>query len=279
MKTLSAAKINLTLEILGKRPDGFHELATWMLPIGLYDSLEIEKAKATSFTSNVPQLQGDSSNLIIRAARIFNQAFSIDAAYAIRLEKRIPVGAGLGGGSSNAAATLRLLNKLHNFTIERQQMEGLAAALGSDVPFFVHEQSAWCTGRGEHIQFRAFPNDLWICLFKPGFAISTAGAYGAYSQLAPDRQRGRIVDTEWGKLRNDLEPAVLPKYLFLRILKDWLTEQSQARFALMSGSGSTIFALVRSRDEGERLQDRFRTKFGEQTWSTVCELNPRRSEK
>jgi 4-diphosphocytidyl-2-C-methyl-D-erythritol kinase len=274
MKTLSSAKINLTLEILGKRPDGFHELATWMLPIGLCDSIEIERATQPSFLSNVPELSEDPLNLVIRAAEIFNRAAGIDTAYAFRLEKKIPIGAGLGGGSSNGAATLRLLNALHDFRFAGQQLEELAANLGSDVAFFLTSQSAWCTGRGEKIEPRVFPSDLWISLFKPGFAISTAGAYRAYAQLDSAHKRGQEVDTEWGKLRNDLEPAVLPKYLFLALLKDWLKQQSETLFALMSGSGSTIFAIVRSKAEGEILQTRFRTEFGDQTWSTVCPLNP-----
>jgi 4-diphosphocytidyl-2-C-methyl-D-erythritol kinase len=274
MKIFSPAKINLTLEILGKRPDGFHELATWMLPVGLYDSMEIEWASRPSFISNVAELKGDSSNLVIRAAEIFNRAASIDTPYAIRLEKKIPMGAGLGGGSSNAAATLRLLNKLHNSRFPGQQLEEMAANLGSDVAFFVHGRSAWCTGRGERIKPRVFPDDLWICLFKPGFEISTAGAYRAYSQLEANRKHGQETETEWGKLRNDLEPAVLPKYLFLRLLKDWLKKQSECLFALMSGSGSTVFAIVRNRADGETVQARFRAEFGERTWTAVCPLNP-----
>jgi 4-diphosphocytidyl-2-C-methyl-D-erythritol kinase len=274
MKIVSAAKINLTLEVLGPRPDGFHELATWMLPVGLYDSIEIECASQPSFCSNVPELKGDQSNLVIRAAEVFNRAALIDRAYAIRLEKKIPIGAGLGGGSSNAAMTLRSLNELHQFRFARPELEELAASLGSDVAFFIGGQSAWCTGRGERIEPRAFPNDLWICLFKPGFAISTAGVYRAYTQSGAERKRGRETDTQWGKLRNDLEPTVFPKYLFLGLLKDWLNEQSETLFALMCGSGSTIFAIVRSQAEGETLQGRCRTEFGEQTWSVVCPLNP-----
>src|ERR1700730_556203 len=250
MKTLSAAKINLTLEILGRRPDGFHELASWMLPVGLYDSIEIERASLPSFSSNVSELKGDQSNLVIRAAEVFNQAASTDSAYAICLEKNIPIGAGLGGGSSNAAATLRSLNALHNFPFDRPGLEELAARLGSDVAFFIGGPAGLCTGRGER------------------------SAYRAYTQLVAGRQRGREADTQWGKLRNDLEPAVFPKYLFLGMAKDWLCEQSETLFALMCGSGSTIFAIVRSQAEGETLRGRFRAVFGEQTWSVVCQLNP-----
>ena len=228
-----------------------------MLPVGLYDSLEIERADRTSFVSNVPELKEDPSNLVIRAAEIFNREASIDTPYAIRLEKRIPMGAGLGGGSSNAAATLRLLNDLHGSRFSEEQLEKLAADLGSDVAFFIQRRSAWGTGRGERLEPRTFGHDLWICLFKPGFAISTAGAYRAYAQLPADRKRGPETETQWGKLRNDLEPAVLSKYLFLAVLKDWLTKQPESVFSLMSGSGSTIFAIVRSQAEGEALQNRF----------------------
>jgi len=275
MKIFSPAKINLTLEILGKRPDGFHELATWMLPVGLYDSIEIEPAALPSFRSNVPELDEDPSNLVSRAAELFNRTASIDTAYAIRLEKKIPIGAGLGGGSSNAAGTLRLLNELHNTRFLPEELEVLATRLGSDVPFFIAGRSAWCSGRGERIEPRLFPDDLWICLFKPGFGISTAGVYRAYAELELGRKHGKEIETPWGKLRNDLEQAVLPKYLFLRLVKDWLNQQPEGVFALMSGSGSTMFAIVRGQSEGETLQDRFRAEFGEQTWSAVCPLNPK----
>jgi 4-diphosphocytidyl-2-C-methyl-D-erythritol kinase len=275
MKILSPAKINLTLEILGKRPDGFHELATWMLPVGLYDSIEIEPAALPSFQSNVPELDKDPSNLVSRAADLFNRTASIDMAYAIRLEKKIPIGAGLGGGSSNAAATLRLLNELHNTRFRPEELQVLAAKLGSDVAFFIAGRSAWCSGRGERIESRLFPEELWICLFKPGFGISTAGVYRAYAQLELGRKHGKEIETPWGKLRNDLEQAVLPKYLFLRLVKDWLNQQPESAFALMSGSGSTMFAIVRGQSDGETLQNRFLAEFGEQTWSAVCPLNPK----
>jgi 4-diphosphocytidyl-2-C-methyl-D-erythritol kinase len=275
MKILSPAKINLTLEILGKRSDGFHELATWMLPVGLYDTIEIEPAGSPSFQSNVPELDGDPSNLVSRAADLFNRTAEIDMAYGIRLEKKIPIGAGLGGGSSNAAATLRLLNELHNSRFRPEELEVLAAKLGSDVAFFIAGRSAWCSGRGEQIDLRLFPEDLWVCLFKPGFGISTAGVYRAYAQLELERKHGKGIETPWGKLQNDLEQAVLPKYLFLRLVKDWLNQQPESVFALMSGSGSTMFAIVRDQPNGGTLQGRFWAEFGEQTWSAVCPLNPK----
>jgi 4-diphosphocytidyl-2-C-methyl-D-erythritol kinase len=274
MKFLTPAKINLTLEIVGRRSDGYHDLASWMLPIGLYDTLEIDVRDVQSFESNVPELTGDSSNLAIRAAELFSRAVATDACYDIRLEKAIPIGAGLGGGSSDAAAALLVLNKLHGFPLTSRELHGLAAELGSDVPFFINAQSAWCTSRGEVMQPREFPRGLWIFLTKPGFGVSTAGAYSSYAALPSSRKRGRELTTPWGTLRNDLEPAVFPKYLLLPVIKDWLATQKGVTFALMSGSGSTIFAVVQSQSEGESLNTAFRQVFGERVWTSVCQLNP-----
>ena len=274
MRILTSAKINLTLEIVGKRSDGYHDLATWMLPVGLYDTIEIRVEKEQSFGSNTPELKGDSSNLVIRAAELFNQAAAIDAHYDVQLEKKIPIGAGLGGGSSDAAATLLLLNQLHGSPLSSPELHGLAAELGSDVPFFIHAESSWCTSRGEIMEAREFPRGLWIFLAKPGFGVSTAGAYRAYAALPSFQRKGQEASTPWGGVRNDLEPAVFPKYLVLPVMRDWLATQPDIMLSLMSGSGSTIFAVARNRSEGELLKTGFQQVFGERIWTTVCRLNP-----
>jgi 4-diphosphocytidyl-2-C-methyl-D-erythritol kinase len=274
MRILTPAKINLTLEILGKRSDGYHDLATWMLPVGLYDTIEIRVEQEQSFWPNTPELKGDSSNLVIRAAELFNRAAAIDAHYNIQLEKKIPIGAGLGGGSSDAAATLLLLNQLHGSPLTSPELYGLAAELGSDVPFFIHAQSSWCTSRGEIMEPREFPRGLWTLLAKPGFGVSTAGAFRAYAALTSFQRRGREVSTPWGGVRNDLEPAVFLKYLLLPVMRDWLAMQPDTMLSLMSGSGSTIFAVARSQSEGELLRTAFQQVFGERIWTTVCRLNP-----
>jgi 4-diphosphocytidyl-2-C-methyl-D-erythritol kinase len=274
MKILAPAKINLTLEIIGRRPDGYHDLATWMLPVGLCDSVAIELAETPSFSSNVAELKEDSSNLVIRAVEIFRQVARVDAAYKIHLEKGIPLGAGLGGGSSDAAAALLLLNELHGLPLNRSEIHRLAADLGSDVAFFIDARSAWCTSRGEIIEPREFPRELWILLTKPGFGVSTAEAYRAYACLPDVQKRGLEITTPWGKLRNDLERAVFPKYLLLPVMKGWLTEQPDTILSLMSGSGSAIFAVVRSQSEGKSMEAAFRQVFGERIWTVVCRLNP-----
>ncbi len=267
------AKVNVTLEVLGRRVDGYHDLATWIVPIELYDVLEINFADETRFTCNSEELALNSSNLIIRAADLFCQAVASKAKYDIRLDKQIPIGAGLGGGSSNAAATLRILNKLHKEPFNEAQLQRLAGHLGSDVAVFVRGLAAWCTGRGEIVEPRPFPQNLWVCLFKPGFGVSTAFAYRAYDALPEGKRKGDEQSTPWGMWRNDLEPAVFPKFILLSLMKEWLLARSETLCSLMSGSGSTVFAIVESREAGLNLVDEFQGRFGLQLWRHLGRMN------
>jgi 4-diphosphocytidyl-2-C-methyl-D-erythritol kinase len=274
MRIFTPAKINLTLEILGKRSDGYHELATWMVPIALYDCLIIEPAAKTVFESNVPELQRDPTNLVMRAVNAFEKLSGNREDYRIVLEKNIPVGAGLGGGSSDAAATLRLLNRIAGDPVSPQILLATAAELGSDVAFFIEPRSAWCTGRGEKMEPRDFSRDRWVCLAKPGFLVPTAWAYGAYTKLPEGRKRGQAVTTVWGDLRNDLEPAVFAKYLLLAEIKRWFQQQPETEITLMSGSGSTTFAITHSAASADALRERLAIAFGKSFWTFVGQLNP-----
>jgi 4-diphosphocytidyl-2-C-methyl-D-erythritol kinase len=274
MRIGTPAKINLTLEVLWQRPDGFHELATWMIPIGLHDELAMELSSEMTYDSNLPSLGFDSSNLISRAIERFHEETGRSAAYRIDLRKEIPIGAGLGGGSSDAAATLILLNQLHQNPLTEEQLIGLAAQLGSDVPFFLRRRAAWCTGRGEKMEIREFPHDRWVVLIKPEFGVSTVAAYSAYKVLPAEQKRGQTKKTAWGLLRNDLEQPVFQKYLVLPEIKSWLEQQEETEVALMSGSGSTMFAVVKSAEDGEQVSDRFSLFFGFKFWVQVCRLNP-----
>ena len=274
MRIATPAKINLTLEVVGQRPDGFHELATWMIPVGLYDELAMDPSSEITYQSNLPSLRFDSSNLILRAIERFQEETGQTAAYRIDLRKEIPIGAGLGGGSSDAAAALLLLNQLHQNPLTDEKLLGLSAQLGSDVPFFLKRRAAWCTGRGEKMKVREFPHDRWVILIKPEFGVSTAAAYSAYKALPPEQKRGQTKNTEWGLLRNDLEQPVFQKYLLLPEIKNWLEQQAETEVALMSGSGPTMFAVVKNADDGEQLSDRFSLFFGFKFWVRVCRLNP-----
>ena len=274
MRMATPAKINLTLEVHGQRPDGFHELATWMIPVGLYDELAMELSSEMTYETNLPSLHFDSANLILRAIERFQEKTGQSAAYRINLRKEIPIGAGLGGGSSDAAAALLLLNQLHQGALTDEKLLGLATRLGSDVPFFLKRRAAWCTGRGEKMKIREFPRDRWVVLIKPEFGVSTVAAYSAYKALPPELKRGQTKKTEWGVLRNDLEQPVFQKYLLLPEIKSWLEQQPETELALMSGSGSTMFAVVRSDDDGEQVSSRFSLFFGLKFWVRVCRLNP-----
>jgi 4-diphosphocytidyl-2-C-methyl-D-erythritol kinase len=273
MRIVTPAKINLTLEVLQRRADGFHEIATWMVPISLFDSLEIDVEGDDSFSGNVPQLRADENNLVFRAIARFRHATGTSDRYRVRLMKEIPLRAGLGGGSSNAAAALRLLNRIHSNALSRAQLETLATEIGSDVVFFLDRRSAWCTGRGEKMEPREFPDTLWACLFKPGFGVSTAAAYTAHDKF--EKKLGNAVTTPWGMFRNDLEPAVFLKFPILAVIKEWLAKQPECICALMSGSGSSLFALVETHERGRSVRQRFLAEFGDAFWTAVCRLNPR----
>jgi 4-diphosphocytidyl-2-C-methyl-D-erythritol kinase len=275
MRTETPAKINLTLEIAGKRSDGYHDLATWIVPVAVYDGLEIEFADRDSLTSRGLVLPATGENLVIQAIAAFRHRTGFNTSYRVTLQKEIPIGAGLGGGSSDAAATLRVLNRLHDHPLGSDDLAVVAAELGSDVPAFLSGGPAWCTGRGEKISWRDFPTNLWVLLVKPEFAVATAEAYQLFERAIPELRRGERVKTIWGTLRNDLEPVVFQKYLFLPVLKDWLKEQPETLLAMMSGSGSTCYALISSDADGNSVQTRFFAEFGKNCWTTVCRVNPR----
>ena len=277
MRIVTPAKMNLTLEVLQRRPDGFHELATWMVPLAVFDVLEIDvQAGDDSFSGNIPELKADQNNLIFRAIARFRSATGIDVRYRVSLAKEIPLGAGLAGGSSDAAATLRLLSRIHPNALSSAHLEKIGAEIGSDVVFFLNPRPAWCTGRGEKIEPREFPDRLWVCLFKPGFSVPTADAYSAYDKL--QEKRGDAVTTPWGIFRNDLEPAVFLKFPLLAVIKEWLAKQPETICALMSGSGSSLFALTETQEAGHSVRRRFSGEFGDAFWTTVCQLNPRPEE-
>ena len=285
MRISTPAKINLTLEILGRRPDGYHDLASWFIPVALYDVITIESAEQFEFVSDCADLAADETNLVVRALNLFRAATGLTRQYRIEVEKRIPIGAGLGGGSSDAAATLLLLNALQSAGqvalgrvgeggLPSERLRELAAQLGSDVVFFLDRSAAWCTGRGEKIEPRSFPRDQFVCLFKPGFAVSTGAAYSTYAALPENWKKGEPIETPWGTLRNDLECAVFPKYPLLAEVKSWLLQQPETELALLAGSGSTTFAVCRTEASAIEVRDRFIAEFGETFWTFVGQLNP-----
>ncbi|MFT6865043.1 MAG: 4-diphosphocytidyl-2-C-methyl-D-erythritol kinase, partial [Akkermansiaceae bacterium] len=256
--TQPPAKINLSLKITRKREDGFHELETLVLPLpGLTDELTFEPAAGFSLHCDTPGVPTDESNLVSRALRLFEKKTGKACHFRVELIKNIPHGAGLGGGSADAAHTFIALNKLTDARIPVPVLAEWSGELGSDIPLFLYQSPCWCRGRGEIIE----PSDLtWklpILLFKPSFDIPTPWAYSRWMDsceiadisYAPSQAGGQT-------LFNDLERPVFEKHRFLAELKQFLLEQPETETAMMSGSGSTVFAVLRALGDAEPLRQR-----------------------
>ena len=281
----SPCKVNLLLNVLGRRADGFHELETVMQPIQIYDDLTFARSAAgIELTCSEASLPTDARNLVHRAATLFLQTAQIKEGARLHLQKRVPLAAGLGGGSANAATTLVGLNELFGFPLAPERLSGLATSLGSDVPFFLQSKPALATGRGERIQsldfFPALRGAAFL-LVHPGFGIASAWAYQQLQRF-PEAVNGRsgrahhlISKLRKGDLKlssaefyNSLESPALEKYPLLAIFQQFFRE-SGAAATLMSGSGSATFALAESLAAGEALLEKFKAKFGPSSWTAV----------
>lgn len=267
MEELAYAKVNLSLRVLSRRKDGFHEIETLMTPITLADHLLIEKAHAFAFDCDDPSLPRDQSNLAVSAARLFFAETKLPPHVRIKLQKRIPHGAGLGGGSSDAAAVLRALHQLFPSDLGQEQLLSMAATLGSDVPFFLSKRSALCRGRGEIIESAPGLPQFHLLLLKPSFAISTPSAYARWRHarelLAAFHEPQEFAGITFS---NDLERPVFEKFPFLALTKSWLLRQDEVAVALMSGSGSTTFAVLREPTSAEELSARARRELDPDLW-------------
>jgi len=281
----SSGKVNLLLNILGRRPDGFHELETVMHPVPVFDRLSFsKKSPGIELICSEPALPTDSHNLVYRAAAAFLEAAKITEGVRIHLEKKIPLAAGLGGGSGNAATTLLGLNELFGHPVDSRQLQTIAAGLGSDVPFFLQDQPALATGRGEKIQpLAAFGalRGMAFLLVHPGFGIATAWAYQQLRRFpeALNGQPGRAarlvsvlqsasLKSAAAEFYNSLEAPALYKYPLLAIFQDFMRENG-AIATLMSGSGSTTFAILDDRPSAESLAEKFKAKFGSASWTAA----------
>jgi 4-diphosphocytidyl-2-C-methyl-D-erythritol kinase len=271
VKQFAPAKINLYLHILGRRPDGFHELETLMVPISLGDTLDIELIPAgVEFSCSDPALSDAKDNLATKAARIFLDEFKLDRGVRIHLEKAVPVGAGLGGGSSDAATVLLALRELTGVACKDAKLAELAARMGSDIPFFIYRTPAICRGRGEIIEPAKLTEKFQGLLVHPGFGVSTPWAYKVYAQNPQQGVAGKSFNDF--TLRNDLEPPAFSKYPWLPTVKKWFQQQPEVLDSLMSGSGSSVFALTKSTDEVEALRERFTAEFGRTLFATPFEV-------
>lgn len=268
------AKLNLSLRVIGKRSDGFHEVDTLMTPVpGLFDTLTFTAAENYSLTCDVEGIPLDESNLITKATLLFEKLSKKPCLAHIHLEKRIPHGAGLGGGSSDAAVTLRTWNEWHGNPLDDAALHKAAATLGSDVPFFLNATTARASGRGEILTPADSPPRQTIVLFKPAFAVSTPDAYARWKDaVALPGVSYEPVKFPWAELVNDLEKPVFGKFLFLAEMKNWLNSRPEVRTALMSGSGSAMFAILSDPSAAELLIQTVRERLDPVIWTWSGEI-------
>jgi 4-diphosphocytidyl-2-C-methyl-D-erythritol kinase len=277
--TLAApAKINVFLEVLGRRADGYHELVTCMLPLDLADELTFTASEQLSLTCDDLTLPVDASNLVLKAAHALQHRTGTTRGAAIHLTKRIPSPAGLGGGSSDAATTLRGLNTLWNTQLGEPELLNLAASIGSDVPFFLAGSAAWCRGRGEQVEPLNLGFSLPLLLVCPVVGLSTAAMYQTLQAppLTVGLLQARSEQAMLGALRmrnleavsqalfNRLQaPAeqCLPLVGKLRELFDRARSLGLCLGGMMSGSGSSYFVICRDQAEAQRL-----ARWTEQHW-------------
>ena len=274
MQVIAPAKINLSLRVLGRRSDGFHEIETFIAPISLCDEIKIERRPSKqeiAFRCDDPSVPKGEDNIVVRAANVFFEETKITSGISIVLKKAIPHGAGLGGGSSDAASTLLALNELFETNLAREALAKMAEMIGSDVPFFIFRSAAVCKGRGELVTPTRLREQLSVLLLKPGFGVPTQWAYSRW------RDSREIPGVSYGAQQfqqsfvNDLERPVFEKFVFLAQLKMWLLKQPEVGTALMSGSGSTVFAVIRDNTDVDRLAMRAKAELDPELWTCACE--------
>jgi len=245
------AKINLALKILRRRADGYHDIQSILQKVSLYDTLVLKRSplQGITVTADDPSIPTDSRNLAYRAADLLLQQQKITSGIAIHIKKRIPAGAGLGGGSSNAAATLAGLNKLLRCNLPETELLRLGVQIGADVPFFIYDKpSALAEGIGEQLSPVMIQVPLWLVIIFPGFSISTKWAYENYRVLTNEGKNISIfrsfkqLNAVLHILSNDLENVVTQQYPEIQEIKHTLI-QAGACGSLMSGSGSSVFGI------------------------------------
>jgi 4-diphosphocytidyl-2-C-methyl-D-erythritol kinase len=258
MIAFSNAKINIGLQVKYKREDGFHELETLFYPIPLSDVIEIVPSQNFSIDQSGPYAVNCpiEENLVYKAYEIIARQYAIKPSRII-LHKNIPSGAGLGGGSSNAAFTLSMLNQINELNITEEELQKLAAKIGSDCAFFISNQPSLATGRGEILQKTSFTlKNKYLYLIIPDIHVSTAEAYGGILPVEPKNQLSDILKNpaSWKELlQNDFEKHIFKLHPALNTIKEKLYELG-AFYAAMSGSGSSMFGLFENEPEKLNLK-------------------------
>jgi len=260
---ISYAKINLGLQVFNKREDGYHNLYSLFVELNLSDKLEFKPSSVfnlTAYGSAITNLPLDESNLIVKAYKLIrSKVKNISSEFSIHLKKEIPLGSGMGGGSSNAAASLRALNELWNVNMSHDELEKLAARIGADVPFFIRGGIQLIEGIGDKltVQDAALLNGIYFLLVIPPIHISTSWAYGELNKtLQPDKSNPKFPPLSkpmnWGLFDNDFERVIRKTYPKIGHIKKTL-QNAGALYAGLSGSGSTVFGAFDSLQKAEAI--------------------------
>jgi 4-diphosphocytidyl-2-C-methyl-D-erythritol kinase len=261
----ASAKVNLTLEVLGRRTDGYHDISTVLQALDLCDRLVLEDADSLTLVADAPGVPAGDDNLVLRAARMLRDAAEVERGARISLDKQIPVAAGLGGGSSDAAAALLGLNRLWGLRWGAGRLAEIAVRLGMDVPFFLGRGRALATGRGDALTPLPAGGAYALVLVNPRFPLGTKDVYGRVTpavfsdgsrgQAMIDALRRRSATFVARHLYNGLEAVVEPAYPAIRQMKAALLSAG-ALGAVMSGSGPTVFGLARSLEHAQQIRRR-----------------------
>lgn len=259
----SYAKVNLFLEVLGKRSDGYHEIESLIQEISLCDNILLED-RLRGITILCPNkkvnIPSNHNNLAYKAANLLMAKFSIKKGISITIDKKIPVGSGLGGGSSNAASVLKGLNQLWDIGLKNAQLQELGAEIGSDVPFFINGKTALVKGRGVKIHTCFTMPKIWLVLAIPNVSVSTKWAYGRLdreltkninSAKLPRLKKLQVKDI-MNSLFNRLEGVVFKEYPLIKVIKEKMIDCG-ASGALMSGTGSAVFGIASSKDNAYKI--------------------------
>ncbi len=274
IELLSPAKVNLRLEVLRRRGDGYHEIRTILQRISLSDRLRIslKREQGISVITDSPRLPVDEGNLAYRAASSILEEAEASVGVEVYIQKRIPISSGLGGGSSNAASTLMGLNRILKLNFSKGRLMEIGARIGADIPFFILERTAMATGIGEKLEPLEIRPSIWLVLVNPGWEVSTRWAYEGLNFKLTKRpihiklppffsDIGQVAHI----LHNDLESVTISAYPEIDGMKAELLSQG-AVGSLMTGSGPTVFGLFPHNNEAESAYRKLNAKYGERRW-------------
>ncbi len=265
-KYYSPAKVNLFLYVLGKRADGYHNIYTLFYPISIYDTMILEKSDTTTILCNKEDIPTDNSNIILKTHNILCEKYNLKENFLIKLEKNIPSGAGLGGGSSNAATYLKAVNDISCLNLTYDDMANIMAMVGSDTVFFLKNIPQLAKGRGTELSTAPKLPQLYLIIINPNIHISTREIYNSShlrltnSNVINKIKKAYTFEELKSIMSNDMQNAVFIKYEKVKEIVDFLNKETSG-FALMSGSGSTVFAVYSKENDRDEAYSKARAKY------------------